>query len=91
MYDIRPLIRALDDRMRYLLAECPPREFNTTEMAALMNLLKEYDPGVMNEPCEHKEQYLAIHIDPKIIIALLSVMSCVAVLTFCALFETDKE
>ena len=42
--DTRIMVEIIDARLRYLLSECPPEEYNMAEVNALINLLKEYDP-----------------------------------------------
>jgi len=88
MYDITPLIQALDDRLRYLLTECPPGECNPEEMKAIINLQKEYDPKDFVKP-----ESQIIHISPtppadaKTIIAIIISIACITVLVLVVLFE----
>ena len=88
MYDITPLIQALDDRLRYLLTECPPGECNPEEMKAIINLQKEYDPKDFVKP---ESQIIHITPAPQInanaVIAIIALITCITVLILVVLFE----
>lgn len=86
MYDIRPLIRALDDRIRYLL--CTPDENNAEEMKALLNLLKEYDPATAAMPAGTGDR--DIHITGKTVAGMTALATCLAVLTLLALSGQEE-
>ena len=99
MYDITPLIQTLDDRLHYLLMECPPEEFNKEEIKAIINLQKEYNPNAIQKPIKHivfgnpEPQPRIIHItsepppDPKAIIAVITLITCITILALIVLFE----
>lgn len=99
MYDITPLIQALDDRLHYLLMECPPEDFNKDEIKAIINLQKEYNPNTIPKPIKHivfgnpQPQQRIIHItsdpppDPKTIIAVITLITSLTILALIVLFE----
>lgn len=98
MYDTRFLVETLEKRLRYLLAEWPPEEYNAEEAKLLINLLKEYTPARMPEPAHitygnSMQQMHIIHItpapsqDPKNIYALMVTIVYIVTLILIAFYD----
>ena len=86
MIDEKTMIRVIDARLHYIFSSLD--KYSIEEANALINLLKEYNPNVLNN--DESE----IHIDkecssaPELITVLISVTTYLSVLTLIALLDT---
>lgn len=100
MYDMNPLIEALDNRLLYLLGKCPPEEYNPDEVKALINLMKEYTPDRCKPPTHIRygnSEPKVIHIsesenqDRNVIMGLIAVITCIVVLILVAFYGLNPK
>lgn len=89
MIDEKTMIRVIDARLHYIFSSLD--KYSVEEANALINLLKEYNPNVLNndEREIHIDKECCQDQDPETIIALIAITTFFTVLVLIELLELD--